>query len=491
LQQLSGSQRDRQRHTIYAMKHLKSKLMSQPENFRLAAAELAVEAHMLASFDHPNVMKIRGWAANGVASFTEGRHDAFFLLLDKLEETLDQRIQKWTQMATHLESLQQQQQQRLESNGNFVNDMWKRLQPTVEEDHMEDVKSEYQMKASNHSDNNGSFPSTQAIRYQEAQLQLEKLGVCSDVASALAYLHDRGVIFRDLKPNNIGFLNGRVQLFDFGLSRELPAGNLDLETPFEMSGKVGTLRYMAVEVACHCKYNVAADVYSWAMVSYEAITLQKPFGGWTRDMHANLVCGRGVRPETNIVASPPLRALLDLAWHQSPHLRPTMRLVEKQIRDITDQQLLMTASLGSTPSDMAVMDSGSNHSALNVSGHNTLQSFSNHSGHSSLNRSGQSIGYAISHSGSSQQQHGSHLTYNGVSLNPHPELAVELPREFRVTRAPPTRNPSQLSEAFTRGAFQAASSSTIAASPLAAMAAAVQQQHFQKQGSGQASFGLK
>ena len=79
----------------YAMKHLKEKLLSQADNFRLAAVELAVEAHMLASFNHPNIIKIRGWAANGVASFTTGRHDSFFLLLDCLDETLDQRISTW------------------------------------------------------------------------------------------------------------------------------------------------------------------------------------------------------------------------------------------------------------------------------------------------------------------------------------------------------------------------------------------------------------
>jgi serine/threonine protein kinase len=71
---------------------------------------------------------------------------------------------------------------------------------------------------------------------QNENLYLEKLGICVEIASGLAYLHSKGVIFRDLKPNNIGFLNGRVQLFDFGLSRELP--NLNLEEPFEMSGKV-------------------------------------------------------------------------------------------------------------------------------------------------------------------------------------------------------------------------------------------------------------
>lgn len=203
------------RRKRYAMKHLKAKLLSQPENFRLAAAELAVEAHMLASFDHPNVMKIRGWASNGVASFADGRHDSFFLVLDCLDETLDQRIATWqTQIAS--------QSHQRELSGNLVTDLWRRFSilPTNEIPVLQQQQS------------------TQQREQQRAanSLHLEKLGVCVEIASALAYLHNKGVIFRDLKPNNIGFLNGRVQLFDFGLSRELPCLNLD--EPFEMSGKV-------------------------------------------------------------------------------------------------------------------------------------------------------------------------------------------------------------------------------------------------------------
>ena len=217
----------------YAMKHLKAKLLSQADNFRLAAVELAVEAHMLASFNHPNIIKIRGWAANGVASFTTGRHDSFFLLLDCLDETLDQRISTWQQQQQH-QSQQHTNAENIGMNlnlvapGNLVSGLWRRFAQNPNDE--------------NHHHNNNvnkniyhNAPSSRTISSAESLL-LEKLGICVEIAAALSYLHSNGVIFRDLKPNNIGFLNGRVQLFDFGLSRELPM--LKLDEPFEMSGKV-------------------------------------------------------------------------------------------------------------------------------------------------------------------------------------------------------------------------------------------------------------
>lgn len=97
---------------------------------------------------------------------------------------------------------------------------------------------------------------------------------------------------------------------------------------------------MSPEVASHQVYNVSADVYSWAMVCFEIFVLEKPFQGWTRDMHANLVCGRGARPEATLLPAV-VRPILESCWSQYPYRRPAMCIAKEQMRHIEQQHLLI------------------------------------------------------------------------------------------------------------------------------------------------------
>lgn len=310
----------------YACKHLKQDLMERPEDFQLAATELACEAHILSSFDHPNILKVRGWAENGIASFEEGQHNSFFLLLDLLDETLDQRIDRWRDEQEHrnLESaMMVPQNLSLSPSCDELTQLWEHMRyPVLTMDNT--IKEEHQL--------------VENMRVQN--LYLQKIRIMSELASALDYIHSMGVIFRDLKPNNVGFSGDKVQIFDFGLSRELPS--LDTSIPFAMSGMIGTLRYMAPEVANHQAYNVSSDVYSWAIVAYELLSLEKPFNGWTRDLHADLVCNRGVRPDTTNTLHPippEMKALLERSWSAVASNRGTMSQIHMQLQFLEAQQL--------------------------------------------------------------------------------------------------------------------------------------------------------
>jgi eukaryotic-like serine/threonine-protein kinase len=102
--------------------------------------------------------------------------------------------------------------------------------------------------------------------------QAAQLG--TEVAQGLAYAHLRGLVHRDIKPANLLFdEEGRVRVADFGVARALaeaawtePAGAM-----------VGTARYISPEAAEGRPVDGRADVYSLALVLYEAVTGTVPF----------------------------------------------------------------------------------------------------------------------------------------------------------------------------------------------------------------------
>jgi serine/threonine-protein kinase len=107
-------------------------------------------------------------------------------------------------------------------------------------------------------------------RVSEAQAA----AVGAQAASALAYAHGRGFVHRDIKPANLVFdEDGRLRIADFGLARALAEAAMT-----EPAGAtVGTARYAAPEQALGRPVDGRADVYSLALVLYEAVTGVVPF----------------------------------------------------------------------------------------------------------------------------------------------------------------------------------------------------------------------
>jgi len=104
----------------------------------------------------------------------------------------------------------------------------------------------------------------------------QRLEVAHDIASALEYMHSLRIINRDLKSSNIGFDGyGVLKLFDFGLSRLMPARKDYMADCYKMS-RVGTKFYMAPEVRKKLPYNESVDVYSYGVVAWEVLSLGSP-----------------------------------------------------------------------------------------------------------------------------------------------------------------------------------------------------------------------
>ena len=255
------------------VKHLRKDLLPKRHRFQTAAADLVTEAQFLARLNHPHIIQLRAWAASGISGLGDGEHDGYFLVMDKLDCTLAEKIREW-----------------------------------------KDEEAYYPQKKASIS----NLPT--------------KLRYARELASALEYLHERRLVFRDLKPENIGILNDSIVLFDFGLCRELPESE-NLEDQYEMSG-VGTLRYMAPEILMRQPYNQKADTYSFSMVLYEMLFYTKPFELYSFDMLRMLVCEEHERPTIPSHCPLPIRELLEDTWDHNVLYRPTFKIIRKDLQQL-------------------------------------------------------------------------------------------------------------------------------------------------------------
>ena len=114
---------------------------------------------------------------------------------------------------------------------------------------------------------------------REGQLAIdEAIGITRAIATGLDYAHERGVIHRDIKPDNIMFSSGEPMLTDFGIALVMDAAGDDRLTETGLS--LGTPAYMSPEQASgEAELDERSDVYSLACVLYEMLTGQPPFSG--------------------------------------------------------------------------------------------------------------------------------------------------------------------------------------------------------------------
>jgi eukaryotic-like serine/threonine-protein kinase len=104
----------------------------------------------------------------------------------------------------------------------------------------------------------------------------EALEIAVEIARALAFAHENGLVHRDVKPQNV-LLNGdgRAKVTDFGIAR-----SLDVETGMTQTGTVlGTSNYIAPEQASGQSVDAQTDVYSLGVVVYELLAGDVPFPG--------------------------------------------------------------------------------------------------------------------------------------------------------------------------------------------------------------------
>jgi len=102
----------------------------------------------------------------------------------------------------------------------------------------------------------------------------EALVLMRQLAEALGYAHDQGVIHRDIKPANILFRsNGRAVLSDFGIAKSLS----DASDLTQTGHAIGTPAYMSPEQRLGADVDERSDLFSLGVVFYEILTGRKPY----------------------------------------------------------------------------------------------------------------------------------------------------------------------------------------------------------------------
>lgn len=262
----------------YAVKMLNPEIVKDSGTLIQGCIDMAVETRILSATEHPNIMKARGWARG--TPFT----DEYFILMDRLYDTMLTRIEKWMKKAKKMTGI----------GGKLY-------------------------------DRKGT---------KKLKLWEDRLVAVYDLSDALGYLHRKNIVYRDLKPENVGFdIRDDVKLFDFGLSVEKRESRRDTDGLYKLTGMTGSPRYMAPEVANEKHYNEKCDVYSFAILLWEILALRVPFEVYTMSKLMKQVWnGEHKRPYINPAWPEAIRMTLEQSWSDVMHIRPGFTEVTEVLR---------------------------------------------------------------------------------------------------------------------------------------------------------------
>ncbi|GAA2643894.1 hypothetical protein GCM10010412_004840 [Nonomuraea recticatena] len=153
---------------------------------------------------------------------------------------------------------------------------------------------------------------------------LHRLAIAT--ATALAAIHQAGIVHRDFKPANVIIAPDGPRVIDFGIARALNATSTITSSP------VGTPSFMAPEQLLGHQVGPAADMFTWACTIAYAASGRPPFGSDTMPAVINRVLNA---PPDVSELDEPLREVVHACLSKDPSLRPTaeqaiMRLLRQQ-----------------------------------------------------------------------------------------------------------------------------------------------------------------
>ncbi len=165
-------------------------------------------------------------------------------------------------------------------------------------------------------------------RLESGRVPIEEASsVLTDIARALAFAHEHGVVHRDIKPENVLLSGDSAVVTDFGIAKAVSASTTGVkqQTLTEVGAAIGTPAYMSPEQASGDEVDARTDIYAWGVIAYEMLSGKHPFSAQTTSA-ALIRAHIAEKPRTLIVVRPEMpsgwAALVMRSLEKDPKNRP-------------------------------------------------------------------------------------------------------------------------------------------------------------------------
>ena len=178
----------------------------------------------------------------------------------------------------------------------------------------------------------------QIIRERRALTLLEKVRIMTQVAEGLAYAHSKGVVHRDVKPENIMLLpDDTVKIMDFGIA----LGPNRYTAVTQTGGIIGTPPYFAPEQLEGHKATEQTDIFSYGDVYYELLTCNHPFEQSKGDWRALQLAILTIEPQSIGELVPGCPEALELLVHRTLAKSPEFRYQKFEEVQLDNEAILV------------------------------------------------------------------------------------------------------------------------------------------------------